>query len=48
MAAMVSSQPKAFRISKFGIMKMKAGRNSVAMMMPNSARLNGNCIRASA
>ena len=48
MAARVSSQPKALRITKFGIMKMKPGTNRVAMMMPKIVFLNGNSIRARA
>ena len=44
----MSSQPNRARISKFGIMKMKAGRNSVAMISPKRVFFNGNSIRARA
>ena len=48
MASRVSSQPNRLRISKFGIMKMKAGRNRVAMIIPKMVFLNGNSIQARA
>ena len=48
MASRVSSQPNRLRISKFGIMKMNAGRNRVAMIIPKMRFLSGNSIRAKA
>ena len=48
MASKVSNQPNRLRISKFGIMKMNAGRNRVAMIIPKRRFLSGNSIRAKA